>query len=165
MQIFLSIYIFITSLSFSAVYLSPLRLIPQLQRHLALTPGQITARVLDLITSLSCSRTSPHPHPWPCPDPVPNIFTFFPSTAFFSLFLTRHFSLPLTSSPLEFKNLGSSFTFSFFFFKKKRSIVDLQCYVSFRCIANIYIYIQFIFRFFSLIGYYKILSVVPCTIQ
>ena len=54
------------------------------------------------------------------------------------------------------------------------SIVDLQCCVSFRCTAQwfsfiyicvyvcIYIYICiFFFRFFSLISYYKILSIVP----
>ena len=59
------------------------------------------------------------------------------------------------------------------------SIVDLQCYVSFRCtrkwFTHIYIYIclyvyisyahMYIFRFFSLIDYYKILSIVPCGTQ
>ena len=45
------------------------------------------------------------------------------------------------------------------------SIVDLQCCVSFRCTAKwfsfIYIYILFS-RFFSIIGYNKILNIVPC---
>ena len=45
------------------------------------------------------------------------------------------------------------------------SIVNLQCCVSFRCTAKwfsyTYIYIYF-FRLFSLIGYYKISSIVPC---
>ena len=31
-------------------------------------------------------------------------------------------------------------------------------------ILNIYIYI-YMFRFFSLVGYYKILTIVPCAIQ
>ena len=48
------------------------------------------------------------------------------------------------------------------------SIVDLQYCVSFRYIANIYvcvyIYIFFFFRFFSVIGYYKMLNIVPCVI-
>ena len=52
-------------------------------------------------------------------------------------------------------------------FNKNWSIVNLQCCVSFRCIASvlfIYIYIYF-FRFFPIIGYYKILSRVPCAIH
>ena len=53
------------------------------------------------------------------------------------------------------------------------SILDLQRCVSFRCTAQwfsyIYMYtdthIYVYFRFFSIIGYYKILSIVPCAIQ
>ena len=46
------------------------------------------------------------------------------------------------------------------------SIVDLQCCVSFRCTAKWVSYICiFFFRFFSTIGYYKILNMVPCAIQ
>ena len=51
---------------------------------------------------------------------------------------------------------------SFFFFNW--SIVDLQCWVSFRCTSKWSRYL-FFFRFFALIGYYKILSIVPCAIQ
>ena len=56
----------------------------------------------------------------------------------------------------------------------KQQEVDLQCHVSFRCTAKwfnymymcVYIYIYtHSFRFFSHIGYYKILSVVPCAIE
>ena len=45
------------------------------------------------------------------------------------------------------------------------SIVGLQCRVSFRCTAKwfSYTYILF-FRFFSIIGYYKILNIVPSAI-
>ena len=53
---------------------------------------------------------------------------------------------------------------------KSWSIIDLQYCVSFRCIAkwSSYTYIcryLFFFRFFSFIGYYKILSIVPCALQ
>jgi len=65
---------------------------------------------------------------------------------------------------------------------KNWSIANLQCCVSFRWAAKWfrYIYIWYIhtykmysffyknvffFRFFSIIGYYKILTVVPCVIQ
>ena len=53
-------------------------------------------------------------------------------------------------------------------------LIDLKCYVSFRCTVKwfiyiyIYIYIHIytvFFRFFSLKGYYKIVSTVPCAIQ
>ena len=50
--------------------------------------------------------------------------------------------------------------------------VDLQCCVSFRCTAvwfryiHIYIFqIYTYFRLYSIIGYYKILNVLPCIIQ
>ena len=60
-----------------------------------------------------------------------------------------------------------------YFFKKKfalfQSILDLQCYISFRCIAKLFSYththISILFRFFSYIGYYKILNIVPCVTQ
>ena len=54
------------------------------------------------------------------------------------------------------------------------SVVDLQYCVSFRCIAKgltfMYVYIcmcvyMLFYIFFSIIGYYKILSIVPCAIQ
>ena len=56
----------------------------------------------------------------------------------------------------------------FFFFNW--SIVDLQRCVSFSCAAKwfsyTYIYLPlFFFRFFSIVGYYKILNEVPCAIQ
>ena len=48
------------------------------------------------------------------------------------------------------------------------SIVDLQCFVSFRCMQNesvkIYIY-PFFLRLFSHIGFYRILNRFPCAIQ
>ena len=48
------------------------------------------------------------------------------------------------------------------------SIVDLQCCISFSCTAKWFSYIFFFniffFRFFSHIGYYKILSIVPCAL-
>ena len=60
-----------------------------------------------------------------------------------------------------------------YFFKKKfalfQSILDLQCYISFRCIAKLFSYththVSILFRFFSYIGYYKILNIVPCVTQ
>ena len=57
--------------------------------------------------------------------------------------------------------------FNFLLFLKK-IIVVLQCYVSFRCTEQSfsYIYIYFFFQIlFSIIGYYKILSVVSCAIE
>ena len=69
-----------------------------------------------------------------------------------------------------------SFIFIIFFYG---SIVDLQCCISFRCTANdsvisgvqyvqqmiqLYIYVLF-FRFFSLIGSYRILSMILCAIH
>ena len=43
------------------------------------------------------------------------------------------------------------------------SIADLQCFVSFWCIAKWFSYICYIFfRLFSIIGYYKIFDIVPC---
>ena len=54
------------------------------------------------------------------------------------------------------------------------SIVNLKCCVSFWCTTKwfsyIYIYLHthtyiFFFRFFSIIGYYMILNMVPCAIQ
>ena len=57
----------------------------------------------------------------------------------------------------------------FLSFLNNWSIVGLQCF-SFKCIPNwcsctcIYIYI-YIFRFFSFIGYCKILSIIPCVTQ
>ena len=45
------------------------------------------------------------------------------------------------------------------------SLVDLQCCVNFKCTAKWFIYVHtyiiYIFWFFSLVGYYKILSIVP----
>ena len=48
------------------------------------------------------------------------------------------------------------------------SAVDLQCCVSFWCTAKLFSYIcshPFFFRFFPHIGYYRVLSRVPCAIQ
>ena len=54
--------------------------------------------------------------------------------------------------------------FCFFYW----TIVDLQYCVSFRCIAKwfryIYVCVYIYFRFFSIIGYYKILNIIPCAI-
>jgi len=59
-------------------------------------------------------------------------------------------------------------SFILFYFTFYQIIVDLQCCVCFRYTANwflcIYIYIHF-FRFFSHIGYNKILSRISCAIQ
>ena len=54
-----------------------------------------------------------------------------------------------------------------FFLMTNWSVVDLQCYVSFRCTAKrfSYTYISIFKRFFSHIDYYKILSIVPCAIH
>ena len=63
---------------------------------------------------------------------------------------------------------GTSSYLHSFFFLLSWSRVDLQCCISFRCTAKwfsyTYLYIYFV-RFFSLIGYYKILSIVACAIQ
>ena len=59
----------------------------------------------------------------------------------------------------------------YFILKIYWSLVDIQCYISFRCTAyskenQLYIYIYlFFFRFLSQIGYYRILSIFPCAIQ
>ena len=44
---------------------------------------------------------------------------------------------------------------------------DLECCISFCCIANwfIYMYIYVIFIFFSIMAYYKILNIVTCAIE
>ena len=47
---------------------------------------------------------------------------------------------------------------------KNWSIVDIQCCGSFRCIAK-WFRIIFFFRFYSIIGYYKILNIVSYAIQ
>ena len=48
------------------------------------------------------------------------------------------------------------------------SIIDLQCCVSgvqqSDSVIHLYMYL-FFFRLFSIIGYYKILNIVPCAIQ
>ena len=66
-------------------------------------------------------------------------------------------------STLRFKLLW--FLMSLYFFHWSR--VDLQCCVIFRYTAKwiIYIYIYTIFIFFSFIGYFKILNIVPCVIR
>ena len=46
----------------------------------------------------------------------------------------------------------------YFFSNLYWGIIDLQCWVSFRCT------VKWFFQFFSIIGYYKILSIVPCAI-
>ena len=44
-------------------------------------------------------------------------------------------------------------------------IIDLQLYVSFLCIAKWFSFICiFFFRFFSIIGYYNMVNIVPCAI-
>ena len=46
------------------------------------------------------------------------------------------------------------------------SVVDLQCCVSFRCAAKWFSHIYTLFiRFFSITGYYKTLTIVPCAIH
>ena len=77
------------------------------------------------------------------------------------------------------RNFLSDLLFFYFYYIFYGSIVDLQCCVSFRCTANdsvisgvqcvqqmiqLYIYVLF-FRFFSLIGSYRILSMILCAIQ
>ena len=58
--------------------------------------------------------------------------------------------------------------FSFFFLTLSLywRIVDQQCYVSFKCTAKWFSYTYlFFFRFFSHLGYYRILSSILCAIQ
>ena len=53
-----------------------------------------------------------------------------------------------------------------FFLSSYWSIIDLQCYVSFKYTSKWYRYIYvYFFIFFSIIGYYKILNTVHCTLQ
>ena len=85
--------------------------------------------------------------------------SYMPRNNVLSCFKQR-FSYPVLSS----KILDKVFCFNF-----NWRIVDLQCYVSFRLTAKsisyTYINIPFFFRFFSLIGHYRVLSRVPCAIQ
>ena len=57
----------------------------------------------------------------------------------------------------------NSFLIFLFFFL---SLVDLQCYVSFRCTAKLFCYTHTSIYSFSnsFIGYYKTLSIAPCAI-
>ena len=54
---------------------------------------------------------------------------------------------------------------------ERTCVVDSQCCVSIGCVAKqfshvlIYIIHVFFLRFFSMIGYYQILNIVPCSIQ
>ena len=91
--------------------------------------------------------------------------SFFPS-----FFLSLSFFLYFLSSLLPFF-LPSFLSSSLSFFLYNWSIVDLQYYVSFRCTAKwfcytyVCIYLYSFFRFFSIIVYYKILTIVPCAVQ
>ena len=55
--------------------------------------------------------------------------------------------------------------FSFYKFLFYENIVDLQQHVAFRCTAARFNYTYQLFRFFSLMGYYKTLCKVPFAIQ
>ena len=58
-----------------------------------------------------------------------------------------------------------SFSFNIYLFFPNWSIIDLQCLLVLGGQQNnSVIYILF-FRFFSPVGYYKILNIVPCAIQ
>ena len=51
---------------------------------------------------------------------------------------------------------------------KNQSTVNFKCCVYFRCMAKLFGYMNmhvFSFRVFSVIGYYKLLSIVPCAMQ
>ena len=68
-------------------------------------------------------------------------------------------SCPTLSDPMDCSLTGSTYIWS---------IVDIQCSVSFRCIAKLISYthnIVTLFRLFSHIGYYRILHRVPCAIK
>ena len=60
--------------------------------------------------------------------------------------------------------LGGSLFLSTDFLSLNYSIVDLQCYVSFRCskVSELYIFFS---DFFYIVGYSKTLNIVPCATQ
>ena len=49
-------------------------------------------------------------------------------------------------------------------FKKNCSVFHWQCHVHFRCTAKWFSCIYF-FRFFSILSYYKVLSIILCAVQ
>ena len=90
-----------------------------------------------------------------------HLLLYFPAQLTYLLFGPFILSLFLSFSLLPPSAL--SLYLSLFFFNP--SLVDLQCGVCFRYNTNIYIYIFFfLFQIFSFIGYYKVLTVVPCAI-
>ena len=63
---------------------------------------------------------------------------------------------------------NSSVDFSFFYlfvFNEVQLIYNVVQSLPYSKVTQLYIYIFFFFRFFSLIGYYKISRIVPCAIQ
>ena len=68
------------------------------------------------------------------------------------------------SDTTEWLSLHFTFLFFFYFLINYWNITALQCCVSFRYTAKFYIYIYF-FQIFFIIGYYKMLNIVPCSLQ
>ena len=75
--------------------------------------------------------------------------------------ITYYLNASLTRSIIA-PSFFSIYLFIYFYW----SIVNLQCCVSFKWTAKWFSYrCKFLFRLFSTISYYKILSIVPCAIQ
>ena len=75
---------------------------------------------------------------------------------------------------MEFTSLQYLFMILFFNLKKSRTlsihsllklICNLVLVLGVQQVVQLYLCIHTVFRFFSIIGYYKILNTVPCAIQ
>ena len=82
--------------------------------------------------------------------PIELLFFFYEFACWKTIL--QEFHIPVWSGSSEKKAYLGVFFFNW-------SLVDLQCYVSFRCTAKWFIYILFFFIFFHMV-YYKILNIV-----
>ena len=84
----------------------------------------------------------------------------------FQIAIWKHFQCFRPTAWLNFSFIIDTYSSYCFYL----NIVDLQCCISYRYTVQWFNYLQSIypsslFKFISLIGYYKILSIVPCALQ